>query len=72
MLGRDALQGFLRLGFFVGGCGLVMVPFQPPGSAEQILSICSAAMGGVLILGVVVVTRVLRADGDEREGNGRL
>ncbi|MBK8023184.1 MAG: hypothetical protein IPK19_17600 [Chloroflexi bacterium] len=60
MLDRETLTGFLRMGFFVGGCGLLMVFVQPPGSAEFVLSVCSAALGGALILGVVALTRLWR------------
>lgn len=63
MIDRSILIGFLRLGFFVGGCGLLMIFFQPPGSAEFVLSVCSALMGGALILGVVVLTRLTRRKG---------
>jgi len=54
---RESLQGFLRLGVFIGGCGLLMVFVQKPGSAEYVLSVCSALIGGALILGVVLLIR---------------
>ncbi|MDZ4770195.1 MAG: hypothetical protein SGJ24_13780 [Chloroflexota bacterium] len=60
MISADGLAGFLRLGFFVGGCGLVMLLMQPPGSPEFVLSGCSALMGAVLIGGVVIVVRLAR------------
>lgn len=53
----EVLRGFLRIGVLVGGCGLVMALVQPRGSAEFVLSVCSALIGGVLILGVVILTR---------------
>jgi len=56
----ELLKGYLRLGFFVGGCGFMLVFIQPPNSAEGVLSVCSALMGGALILGVVIVTRIRR------------
>ncbi len=56
----ELLKGYLRLGFFVGGCGFMLVFIQPPNSAEWVLSVCSALMGGALILGVVIVTRIRR------------
>ncbi len=56
---RELLTGFLRLGFFIGGCGFLMIFFQPPGSAEYVLSVCSAAIGGFLIAGVAILTRVM-------------
>ncbi len=57
---NEALKGFFRIGMFIGVCGLVMILFQPPGSAEFILSICSAVLGGAILLGVVLTSRVLR------------
>jgi len=56
-LDPEVLRGFLRIGMFVGVCGLVMALVQPRDSAEFVLSVCSALMGGVLILGVVILTR---------------
>jgi hypothetical protein len=57
-MSRDALQGFLRLGFFIGGCGLVMIFLQRPGTAEYVLSVCSTLMGAALILGVIVLIKL--------------
>ena len=57
-MSRDALQGFLRLGFFIGGCGLLMIFFQQPGSAEYVLSVCSALIGAALIVGVIILIRL--------------
>jgi hypothetical protein len=54
---RGAIRGFLQLGFFVGGGGLLMLFFQPPNSAEFVLSACSALMGIFLILGSVALLR---------------
>ncbi|MBE0691343.1 MAG: hypothetical protein IH587_14590 [Anaerolineae bacterium] len=50
----------MRLGIFIGGCGLLMVVLQPPGSPEFVLSVCSAALGGFLVAGVVVASRILK------------
>ena len=63
MIDRDVLTGFLRLGIFIGGCGLLMVFLQPPGSAEFVLSVCSTLLGCVLIGGVVLLTRLGRRKG---------
>lgn len=57
-MGTDFLRGFMRLGVFIGGCGLVMVFLQPPGSAEFVVSLCSAFIGGALIAGVVILSRL--------------
>ncbi len=56
----DALKGFLRIGFFIGGCGLLMAFLEPRDSSEFVLSVCSALMGGALVLGVVLVMRLTR------------
>jgi hypothetical protein len=63
LIDRDLLTGFLRFGFFIGGCGLLMIFFQPAGSAEFVLSVCSTLLGGALIVGVVVLTRLGRRKG---------
>ncbi|MCK6577848.1 MAG: hypothetical protein L6Q98_07060 [Anaerolineae bacterium] len=63
MLDRGALTGYLRLGFFIGGCGLLMAFVQPPGSAEFVLSVCSALIGGALIVGVAALARLWRGKG---------
>jgi hypothetical protein len=57
-MSRDALQGFLRLGIFIGGLGLLMVFLQKPGTAEYVLSMCSTLLGAVLVLGVIVLIKV--------------
>jgi hypothetical protein len=56
----DALRGFFRIGMFIGFCGFVMIFFEPRHSAEFVLSVCSALMGGALILGVLILSRLLR------------
>jgi hypothetical protein len=56
----DILKAFLRLGLFIGGCGFLMIFMQPAGSAEFVLSICSALMGGVVVGGVFVLARLGR------------
>jgi hypothetical protein len=53
----EVLKGFLRLGALIGGCGVVMAFMQPPGSAEFVLSVCSALMGGTVIGGVFLLSR---------------
>lgn len=59
-MNSEALLGFLRMGLFIGGCGFIMIFLQPPNSAEWVLSVCSAAIGGLLVLGVVAVNRFTR------------
>ena len=59
-MAADALKGFMRLGILVGGCGLLLVFLEPPGSIEFVLSLCSALTGIALVVGVFVVSRMLR------------
>jgi Flp pilus assembly protein protease CpaA len=61
----EALAGFLRIGIFVGGCGALMLFFQPPESAQFVLSLCSALMGGAMVLGVLLLNRNRRWPGNE-------
>lgn len=54
---REILKGFARIGFFVGGGGLVMLFLEPRNSPEWVVSLCSALIGAVLILGAVLIIR---------------
>ncbi|MBN1964560.1 MAG: hypothetical protein JW910_07925 [Anaerolineae bacterium] len=56
----QVVQGFLRLGVMIGVCGFIMIFFQPRDSAEFVLSVCSAALGGLLVVLAVIVMRRLR------------
>lgn len=57
---HEILKGFLRIGFFIGGCSFLLIFVQPPNSPEFVLSICSTLIGLTLILGVVVLMRIGR------------
>jgi hypothetical protein len=52
---RNPLLLFLPMGFFLGGCGLLLAFVHPPNTPEFVLSVCSALMGGFLIMGAVIV-----------------
>ena len=56
----EVLKGFLRIGVLVGGCGLVLAVTQPPGTAEFVLSVCSALIGLALVISALLVSRWLR------------
>ncbi len=56
-LKRDVLRGFLRIGVFIGVTGLLLALVEPRDSAEFVLSVCSAAMGAVLVVAVAVMIR---------------
>lgn len=58
MLDDEALRGIVGLGAFIGFGGLVLAFLQPPNSAEQVLSVCSAAMGLALVGAVMVILRL--------------
>ncbi len=63
----EVLKNFLRIGVFVGGCGLVLALTQTPGTAEFVLSVCSALIGLALIVGVLLISRLVKhldVDGD--------
>ena len=55
---RDALQGFFRIGMFIGGCGFVMIFMQPRDSAEFVVSVCSTLIGLTIMVGVALLVRV--------------
>jgi len=76
-LDPEALRGFLRLGMFLGVCGLTMALLERRSSGEFVLSVCSAAMGVVIILGVALLMRWFarheRAPrGDDEDGPGAV
>ncbi|MCU0463134.1 MAG: hypothetical protein MUF38_01050 [Anaerolineae bacterium] len=55
MLG--ALREFLGLGLLIGGCGLLMLFFQPPGTAQFVVSGLSALIGLLMVASVVFVQK---------------
>ena len=55
---REVLKGFARIGFFVGGGGLILLFFEPHNSPEWVISLCSAIIGVVLIVGVALLSRL--------------
>ncbi len=61
----DVLRGFFRIGVFIGLCGFVMIFFQPRNSPEFVLSVCSTLIGGALMLGVIIVLRFSRREGQK-------
>ncbi len=66
----EILKGFLRIGVLVGVGGLALAFIQPPGTAEFVLSVCSALIGLALVGGVLLVNRWTSragADRDERD-----
>ena len=62
MLDRELLRGLLSLGGFLLLGGVVLALLQPANSAERVVSVCSAAMGGALVVGLILFVR-LRSGG---------
>jgi len=56
----EILKGFARIGIFIGLGGLVLALIEPRSSPEYIVSLCSAILGGLLLLGVVIIGRWMR------------
>lgn len=54
---REIFKGFARIGFFVGGGGLILLFFEPRNSPEWVISLCSAIIGALLIVGVAILSR---------------
>ncbi len=57
---QEVLRGFLRIGVFIGVCGLLLALIEPRHSPEFVLSVCSALIGGGLMLGVAIILRATR------------
>ncbi|HRE48887.1 MAG TPA: hypothetical protein PLD47_14265 [Aggregatilineales bacterium] len=57
---REALKGYLAIGVLVGGGGIVLMFMNRPGTAPFIVSLCSAIIGGVLIITVILVARWMK------------
>lgn len=56
----EILRNFFRIGAFIGLCGFALIFFQPRNSPEFVLSVCSALIGGALMLGVVLIMSLSR------------
>lgn len=53
----NPIYTFLSLGVFIGGCGVVLLLFQPPNSPGFVLSACSALLGLALVVGAALIIR---------------
>jgi len=51
------LRGGLRIGVLVLGLSLVMLPFQPRDSAEFVVTVLAALVGGAFVLGIGLLAR---------------
>jgi hypothetical protein len=59
-MNRNALQGLLAMGIFVGGGGLILAFFQPQDSPEFVVSLCSTGIGLALIGLAVFLNHMFR------------
>ena len=51
------LRGGFRIGILVLGLAVLMLPFQPRDSAEFVVTLLAAIVGGAFVLGVVLLAR---------------
>jgi hypothetical protein len=51
------LRGGFRIGILIVLVALVMLPFQPRGSAEFFVTVLAAAIGGLFLLGITALVR---------------
>ena len=58
----EALKGFIRIGIFIGGGGLILLLLEPRDSPQWVLSLCSALLGGLLTLLAMIALRVFRRE----------
>jgi len=70
----ELLRAGLRIGILVFGLAIFMLPFQPRDSAEFVVTVLAALVGGVFALGVVVLARTENpalppAPGERKEYN---
>jgi hypothetical protein len=51
------LRGGFRIAVFVLALALLTLPFQPRGSAEFVVTVMAAVVGGAFVLGIAAVAR---------------
>ncbi len=56
----EVLQAFFRIGTFIAVGGVVLALLNPTDSGEFVISVLSAVMGGLLMLGVAIMVRLSR------------
>jgi hypothetical protein len=59
-MNRNALQSLLAMGILIGGGGFLLAFFQPTESPEFFASLCSAALGLLMIVLVIFLNRLFR------------
>jgi hypothetical protein len=63
MFDNEGLRSLLGIGALLGFGGAALTFLQPAGSAEQVLSVCSAAMGFTVIGVLIGLARFRRRKG---------
>ena len=53
----ELLRGGFRIGFTILAIALVTLPFQPRDSAEFVVTVLAALVGGTFVLGIFLLTR---------------
>jgi hypothetical protein len=64
----EALRAALRLAVLILIASLAMLPCQPAGSAEQVVTVLAAVVGALFVAAVVVV---IRSSGPRTPPRGR-
>jgi hypothetical protein len=59
-MAREALRGFLQVGFFIAVTGACSALLLPPESGEFVLSVCASGVGIALVAGSIAIWRLMR------------
>ncbi len=51
------LRGGFRIGIFIVGVALITLPFQPRDSAEFVVTVLAAIIGGAFAVGIAALAR---------------
>lgn len=71
MIDPRLLRGAFRVGVFIAGVAILTLPFQPPGSAEFVVTVLAAVVGGTFVIGIALLTRWGQGPPhDKRDGKG--
>jgi hypothetical protein len=57
---KGFLKGFVSIGIFVGGGGLLLMLLEPRNSPEWVISLCSFLIGAVLIGSALAINRWIK------------
>ena len=70
----ELLRAGLRIGVLVFGLSILMLPFQPQGSPEFVVTVLAALVGAAFVLGIIILSRAAnptlpQALGERKEYN---